>query len=511
MTASNSASNTASTALFSKLLARMQELKDLGGLIGLATWDQETYLPEKAHAARAKQLATLQAIYHERLVAPELGDLLGECAARAELTPDEKAMVRVLGHERDRAVKIPERLVRELAEAQSTALSAWRSAREAKRFEPFRPALARLLALRREQADAYGHDGQRYDALLENYEPGMRVARLAPVLRQLKEKLVPMVARLAEAPEKFPDPFAGRQFDVEAQWQLTLDVLRRMGFDFEAGRQDKSIHPFTGGTHPFDVRLTNRLDPTNPLPALYGAIHEGGHGLYEQGFSEVHHRTPLASSPSMGLHESQSRLWENIVGRGLPFWRFFHPVMQKAFPEALGSVSLEALYFAVNRVRRSLTRVESDEVTYNLHIVLRFELELALLSGELPLEQLPTEWNRRMTELLGVTPANDLEGVLQDIHWAWGELGYFPTYSLGNLYAASLYRAALRDVPGLEAGLEQGRLSPLLEWLREGIHRQGYRLEAEALVQKATGAGLTDVDFVDYLKRKYGALYGVSL
>jgi carboxypeptidase Taq len=490
-----------------RLLQRMQELRDLSGIIGLATWDQETYLPRKADGARASQLATLQGLYHERLVEPALGDWLA--SARA-LPPDEQAMVRALVHERDRAVKVPARLVKELAEAQSHAISAWKTAREQADFAPFKPHLERLLGLRREQADAIGHGGERYDALLDNYEPGMKVERLTPVLEQLRKELTPIVEAITAAPPP-KDVFAGKKFDPEAQWRFTFELLEGMGFDLEAGRQDKSIHPFTGGTHPRDVRLTTRTQVETPLPALFGAIHEGGHGLYEQGFAEEHYRTPIAAAPSMGLHESQSRLWENVVGRSRGFWAHFLPKLQRHFPAELGPVSLDDFHRAVNRVERSLTRVEADEVTYNLHVVLRYELELELLRGDLPVAELPGAWNAKMKALLGVVPPTPTLGVLQDIHWAWGEFGYFPTYALGNLYGASLFAAAKRQLPGLEESIGRGQLLPLRDWLRERIHREGFRYFAEELVTRVTGHGLTDEDFIAYLREKYSALYGVKL
>ncbi len=490
-----------------RLLMRMQELKDLGGVIGLATWDQETYLPVKAGNARAAQLSTLQGLYHERLIDPALGDWLSQAKG---LVPDEQAMVRVLLHERDRAVKVPSRLVKELAEAQSLAIAGWKEAREKSDFAPFKPHLERLLALRREQADAIGHGGERYDALLDNYEPGMKVARLTPVLEALRKKLTPIVEALTSRPPP-KDIFAGKQFDAEAQWKLTFELLTAMGFDLEAGRQDKSVHPFTGGTHPRDVRLTTRIYDTTPLPALFGAIHEGGHGLYEQGFAEEHYRTTIAAAPSMGLHESQSRLWENIIGRSRPFWSHFFPRLQAAFPQALAGVTTDDFYRAVNRVEKSLIRVDADEVTYNLHIVLRYELELVLLRGDLPVGDLPGAWNEKMKAMLGVTPPTPVLGVLQDIHWAWGELGYFPTYALGNLYSASLHAAAKRELPDLAGSVGRGELKPLREWLSGKIHREGFRYFAEDLVTRVTGRGLTDEDFIAYLKGKYSELYGVAL
>lgn len=492
---------------FEQLLGRMHELRDLSGLLGLATWDQQTYMPRRADGARAEQLATLQGLYHERLVDPRLGEWL---ATSLPDDADSKAMIRVLKLERDRAVKLPSRLVKELAAAQSQGLSAWQAAREAKDFQLFKPALERLLALRREQADAWGHDGERYDALLETYEPGMRVSRLSPVLKALTQKLVPIVQALCERP-KPSSVFAGKRFDISSQWDFTLLLLKAMGFDLEAGRQDKSVHPFTGGTHPLDVRLTTRLFEDSPLPAIFGAIHEGGHGLYEQGFSASHYRTPLAAAPSMGMHESQSRLWENIVGRSKGFWSHFFPLFQAKFPAEMKDASVDSFYATVNTVSRSLIRVEADEITYNLHIALRYELELELIRGSLPVADLPAAWNTKMHELLGLKPAHAVEGVLQDIHWSGGDFGYFPTYSLGNLYSASIWKAAKAALPELEKDIAQGQLLGLRDWLRAKIYSQGFRHYAEDLVKNVTGKGLTDEDFIAHVKSKYGELYGVSL
>ncbi|ATB28259.1 carboxypeptidase M32 [Melittangium boletus] len=495
---------------FDALLVRMKELRDLNGLIGLAAWDQETYLPLKAAEARAQQLSTLQGLHHERLVDPRLGEWLAWTEGRTDLSDDQLAMARVLIQERDRAVKVPRALVQALAEAQSRGLHAWRQARKENRFELFRPALERLLVLRREQADAYGHDGERYDALLEGFEPGMRVARLDPVLSSLRDTLIAWVARLQTAPRQVLDVLQGRRFDTDVQWRLSLRLLEDMGFDLEAGRQDKSIHPFSSGLHPTDVRLTTGLEEGS-LASLFTTLHEGGHGLYEQGFHPAHYRTPLANAPSMGLHESQSRLWENLVGRGRPFWSHYFPVLREAFPQSLADVEMEAFVASINRVTPSLIRVDADEVTYNLHIVLRYELELLLIRDELPLADLPEAWNERMRRFLGITPPDDRQGVLQDIHWAWGEFGYFPTYALGNLYAASLFSTARRALPGLEQGLARGELRPLRDWLRTHVHAEGYRLPAEERVRQVTGEGLTDEDFLVYLRSKFGELYGVKL
>ncbi len=491
--------------------SRMQELRDLSGVIGLLSWDQETFMPRKGGEARAHHLATMQGILHERLTSPALADAMAALESRRDLPPEQRAMVRNVRFERDRAVKVPARLVKELAERQSLSVEAWREARERRDFSKFRPHLEVLVRLKREQADALGHQGERYDALLEGFEPGMRVARLQPLLASLRQGLVPLVRAIVESKKRPANPLSGRDFDVAKQWELSLQVLRDMGFDLEAGRQDKSTHPFTGGAgDPGDVRLTTRLFPDNPLSGLMSTIHEAGHGLFEQGFDSAHVRTYLAQSPSFGVHESQSRFWENLIGRSLPFWRHYLPLMQRHFPAELKGVKPEEIYAAVNRVEPSLIRVEADEVTYNLHILVRFELELALLKGDLAAAELPQAWNARMKDYLGVTPSHDTEGAMQDIHWAWGEFGYFPTYTLGNLYSAMLLEKMQADVPKLWSEVAAGNLRPALDWLRTKIHRQGFLYPAEELMQKVTGQALSEKPFLAYLQAKYRPLYQLA-
>jgi carboxypeptidase Taq len=492
---------------FDRVERSMAELKALQGVATLLAWDQETYLPPRGAEARGEQAAAVQGILHERLADPRLGEAI-EAAARDVRSEDEGAALRAIRFDRDRAVRLPADLVRALAQAQSRALAAWRLARQEPSFARFEPHLEELVALRREMADAWGvpAGGERYDALLEGYEEGMRVARLEPLFERLVGWLAPLVGRIAEAPAP-DDRFLRGRFDGEAQWAFSLELLQAVGFDLEAGRQDRSIHPFSLGLDPGDVRLTTRIHEELPLSSIFSTLHEAGHGVYEQGLPAAHRRTLLCAAPSMGLHESQSRLWENMVGRSLPFWRVFLPRLAARFP-ALAGVTPEAFHRAVNRVERSLVRVEADEVTYNLHIVLRFELELALLRGALEVKDLPGAWGERSERILGLRPPDDARGVLQDIHWAQGDFGYFPTYTIGNLYAASLFAAALRELPGLGAGVARGDLAPLLGWLREKVHRFGRALPAEEIVRRATGRGLDDRDFEDYLAGKYGALYG---
>jgi carboxypeptidase Taq len=490
----------------------MAEIRDLGSVVALLSWDQETYMPPKGIMARAEQLATLQGLQHERLVNPQLGDAMASLATSDQLSELQHAHVRELTFERDRALRVPTALVKEIARTQARALGSWGEARKAARFEPFVEDLRHLVALRREIADAYGAPtgGERYDALLEGYEKGMRVARLRPLFGALRTWLVPAVQRIAECPSP-ADDFLHGTFASDRQWEFASKLLTAMGFDTRAGRLDKSAHPFTTSFDPQDVRITVRIHEDLPLSSVFSTIHEAGHALYEQGLPTVHRRTFLCSAASMGLHESQSRLWENLVGRSHAFWQAFLPEYQRCFPGQLSGVSLDSFYAAVNRVRPSLIRVEADEVTYNLHVILRFELELALLRNDLTVDELPGAWNELSEQLLGVRPSNDAEGVLQDIHWAWGEFGYFPTYAIGNLYSATLLNAAEHQLPDLWQGIGQGRLTPLREWLNRNVHAVGRLREAEQIVHAAAGRGLVVEDFIDYLKRKYEPLCGVSL
>ena len=490
--------------------ARMAEVRDLGNAVALLSWDQETHMPKKGMTARAEQLATLQGLHHERIVDTAVGDLIAKLESNGSLSELQSCALREFKFDRDRATKVPVDLVKEIARVQASALSAWGEARKVRDFRLFAPELTRLLELRRAMADAYGAPpgGERYDALLEGHEKGMRVARLVPLFESLCDWLVPAIQKISAAPTPRSDFLEG-QFDADRQWQFTLELLEAMGFDMQAGRQDRSVHPFTTSFDTEDVRITTRIFDNLPLSSVFSSIHEAGHALYEQGLPAEHRRSVLCSATSMGLHESQSRLWENLVGRSQQFWTAFLPRYRQLFPERLGDVSPDAFVAAVNRVEQSPIRVEADEVTYNLHIFIRFELELQLLRGELQVSDLAAAWNERYRRLLGIHVSDDTQGVLQDIHWAWGEFGYFPTYTIGNLYSASLFEAALRSIPDLMSFIEQGRLLPLRDWLKTHVHRFGRIYEAEQIVQKATGIGLNAADFIAYLTRKYQALYAI--
>jgi len=491
---------------------KMAEVCDLGAAIALMSWDQETYMPARGMAARGEQLATLHGLQHEKTVAPALYNLLEELEAQGGLSDEQSAIVRSFKFERDRASKLPSDLVKETARAQAAALTAWGEARHGESFRVFAPALRRLLELKRQTADAYGIPtaGERYDALLEGYEPGMRVSRLIPIFETLRDWLVPAIQKIGTCKQPRVDFLQGH-FDSGHQWNFTLELLEAMGFDLKAGRQDRSVHPFTTSFDPEDVRITTRIFENLPLSSVFSTIHEAGHALYEQGLPVAIRRTSACTAASMGLHESQSRLWENLVGRSEAFWKAFLPLYSAHFSEQLGNTSVRDFVTAVNRVERSPVRVEADEVTYNVHILIRFELELRLLRGQLEVDDLGPAWNDLYEESLGLKITEDTKGVLQDIHWAWGEFGYFPTYTIGNLYSASLFKAACQSIPDLTSSIEEGRLLPLRDWLRENVHRWGRLEQAETIVERATGARLNVEDFITYLREKYESLYSVSL
>lgn len=485
------------------------EYRDLEAAEALLEWDQETYLPARAHDTRGEALATVAASKHRRLTSPELRDALAECAEQAEEGSVLAAQVRAARREVDRAVKIPERLKREIAAARSAALAAWQAARAASDFPVFEAPLARMIGLRREEGAAVADGGDPYDALLDRYEPGARAADLAPLFRRLVDTLAPLVAAVAASGVTVDESAALGHFPGAGQLELGRRVAAAAGFDFEAGRLDASAHPFCVRIHRRDVRMTYRFREDDFRPCLFGILHECGHGLYEQGLPEAWHRTPVDDAASLGIHESQSLLWENHVGRSRGFWRWLTPLFREVFPEA-ARFAADDLWPALHTVKPSLIRVDADETTYNLHVAVRFELELALFHGELDAAGLPAAWNDRYERYLGIRPAADAEGVLQDIHWAQGSFGYFPTYTLGMLTAAQLAAAARRDLGDLEAAFAAGELGPLLGWLRDRLHGQGRLHPAGELIARATGRPLDTADFEAYLRRNADAVYGVT-
>ncbi len=470
-------------------------------------------MPHRAVEGRAAVLSTMAALAHERFVHPRVRDLLARVEHHAAADPDaftpaDRALLRETRRDLDRATKVDKELVREIAEAESKALAAWQDARKASDFAAFAPHLRRLVELKRRVADAVGFAETRYDALLDEYESGMTVRTLAALFAELESALTPLVARVAGSKRLVDTSPLRRAVDPEVQKEFALDVVRAMGFDLDAGRIDRSAHPFCTGIHAGDVRLTWRSRDDDLRPALFGIIHEAGHGLYEQGLPAELARDPVGNAASLGVHESQSRLWENMVARSRPFWSRFLPALKARCPGRFDDVDVTAVFRAANEMKPSAIRVEADELTYNLHILLRFDLERALFADELSIDELPAAWNDGMKQRLGVAPSSDAEGVLQDIHWAMGAFGYFPTYTLGNLYAAELLAAARRELPDLDASIARGEFAPLLGFLRRTIHSRGCLVPPRRLIAEAVGHEPTAKPFLDYIRAKVEEIYG---
>lgn len=489
-------------------IARVREIGQLGSIESLLDWDSETFMPPNGLAVRAEQLALLASLGHQRRADPRLGELLAKLEGTTS-DPVQLTNIREVRRTHERAVKIPDDLVRRISKASTLAKVAWTKARAESNFPAFASHLRELLDLKRQVADCLGHGGDRYDALLDEYEPGITSAQVSALFAALREPLANFVKQL-QAARRQPDPAVlHRRFPRDAQERFARCLATAIGFDFQSGRMDVSTHPFCSGTGCGDVRFTTRYMEDFFNAAIFGVLHEAGHGIYEQGLDPQHAFTPMGQAASLGIHESQSRMWENFVGRSRPFWDHFYGDCQKEFPAALGNVSIEAFHAAINRVAPSMIRVEADEVTYNLHIILRFEIERAMLDGQVAIEDVPAAWNQKMADLLGVTPRNDAEGCLQDIHWAMGIFGYFPTYALGNLYAAQFFAAAGRDIPDLSDRLRRGDFQALHEWLRSHIHRHGQRYRPGELVEQAAGHPLSIEPFLQYLRAKFSPIYGL--
>ncbi|MFN8485079.1 MAG: carboxypeptidase M32 [Anaerolineae bacterium] len=498
---------------YDELLDIAHILSDIAAASAVLDWDQEVMMPPKGGEGRAHQVATLAAIHHEKLTAPRTGDVIARLADAmadgGEYSVAERAFVREMKRQFDQAVKVPPPLVRQLAEAASRGVETWRQARANNDFAAFAPSLRHTYALKRLLAENLGYTDSPYDALLDQFEPGMTAAQVQALFGPLRDQTLALLARIQAAPQVDVSVVEG-DWDTQKQWDFGLQVLRDMGYDFDAGRQDPSTHPFTTSfTAPYDVRVTTRVFPHLVTSGLFSTIHEGGHALYELGYDPALARTPLADSPGLAMHESQSRLWENYIGRGRPFWQRYFPLLVETFPGRLHAADFDRFYLAVNRVEPSLIRVEADEVTYNLHIILRFELEQALLEGRLEVEDLPDAWNARMAEYVGIMPPTNANGVMQDIHWPSGLVGYFPTYSLGNLIGAQLYYTLRDAYPDFDDRVAAGDLRFILAWLRENVHRHGRIYATSELVERATGKPLDATYFARYLADKYGSIYGL--
>jgi carboxypeptidase Taq len=480
-----------------ELRQRLGELADLGHVGQVLSWDQQVMMPPLGAPARGEAMGTVERLAHDRLVDPELGVLLDAAG------PDEADIVRVVRRDRDVATRVPADLAVEMTRAGAEGLDAWLKAREANDFAMFEPALKRNIDLAREYAACFPESEHPYDALLDRFEPGTTASQVSALFVQLREGLVPLISEIATMPD--PTTLTG-DWTIAAQRDIGLEIVGAMGFDPSAWRIDDAVHPFASSPSRTDVRVTSRFSERN-LMGLFALMHEVGHGLYEHGIDPELTRTTLDHGVSLGIHESQSRLWENMVGRSAPFWRFWLPRMRERFPLTLRDVDLDGFLRAINVVKPTLIRVDADEVTYSLHVILRFELEMDLIDGTLEVADLPAAWAAKMKQMLGIAVPDDLHGVLQDIHWSEGIIGYFPTYAIGNVFAAQLWRAARTDLPALDEDLEAGVYGNLRAWLVEKIHRHGRRLTPPELIEQAVGGPLDPAPLLEHLRAKYGALY----
>ncbi len=495
---------------YRELAAYLRRTAVLQACRRLLSWDRDTHMPRRGAELRAEQIALVMGLLHRSRTAPELGELLDRAAPLAE-GPDPDAPVAANVREArldyERATRVPVELVEERARTHTLAREAWVEAREKDDFAAFRPWLEKNLDLARRYAEALGAADGGYDALLDEYEPGETAEHVAATFAPLREALRDLLDRIRGAEPVATDVLYG-SFPAEEQAVFATRVAQEMGFDFERGRLDTTVHPFCVGLAPVDVRLTTRWDESCLVDGFFSVLHEAGHGLYEQGLPAADFGLPSAAACSFGVHESQSRMWENFVGRSRGFWRHFHPLVQELFPD-LEDVPADAFHRALNAVAPTFIRVDADEVTYNLHIFLRFELEQALLAGDLAVRDLPDAWRERFEALFGERPPDDRQGCLQDVHWSSGLFGYFPTYTLGNLYAAQLFATAEGELGDLDAGFEQGEFASLLRWFRERVHGHGRRYRPRRLIETVTGAPPSHEPLVRHLNEKYAAIYGL--
>ena len=492
------------------LKTRLNEVHDLQAALAVLGWDQQVNMPPGGAEHRASQLSTLSRIQHDLFTADETARLLETAEAEGGDLPydsDDAALLRVTRHDFDLATRLPSDLVAEISRVTTLAHEAWAKARAADDYPAFKPWLQQILDLNRQTAEHLGYADRPYDALLDQYEPGMKTAAVATLFEELKTAQIPLIRAIAAQADRIDNRVLKREFPEAAQEAFGLKVAETLGYDFQRGRLDRAVHPFTTGFGSNDVRITTRYEAHWLPGSLFGTVHETGHALYEQGSAASISGTPLEGGTSLGIHESQSRLWENLVGRSRAFWQYFFPRLQAAFPAALDGVGLEDFYRAINRAEPSLVRVEADEVTYNMHIIIRFELENDLLEGKLSVDDAPAAWNAKYQEYLGVQPPNNRLGILQDVHWAGGMIGYFPTYTLGNLMSVPFFNKAVEAHPEIPAEIAQGQFGTLLGWLQENIYRHGRKYLPAELFERVTGEQMSAQPYIAYLRSKYGELY----
>lgn len=498
------------TEKYTQLVKRLNDITNIGNAAAVLSWDQETEMPHGGAEARAGQMSTLARIQHEMLTADETAKLLE--AAHNELNgadydSDEASMIRVVQQDYEAATKLPSEFVAERAQHVALAHSSWVEAREKADFSIFSDDLKKFVDLTLQEADYRGYDGHPYDALLNKYERGMTTAEVTEIFDAHRPKLVELIAQIADA-EQVDDSFLRQNFEQDKQRNFALKMIEDFGFDFNRGVQAISVHPFCTNFSKNDVRITTRFEDDFLNPALFGMMHEAGHGMYEQGVGDNLEGTPLCNGTSLGVHESQSRMWENIVGRSKGFWSWALPQIKETFPQ-LADVSLDQFFKGINKVTPSYIRVEADEATYNLHIILRFEIEQAILTGDIAVDDLPEVWNSKFNDFFGITPPNDAKGVLQDVHWSAGLLGYFPTYALGNLLSVQYYNKAIADKPSIPDEIAFGKFDTLLTWLNTYIHQHGRKFTGQELTQRITGESIQSDDYIQYLTDKYSEVYGL--
>ncbi|CAG0993168.1 carboxypeptidase Taq [Phycisphaerales bacterium] len=509
-----------STAAYNELSQNLRQAALLDSVSQLAQWDQETYMPEKAAASRAEAVSMLATIIHERRTSPRIGELLAACENNGAMSdPSVSASVREVRRDYDHHTKLPKELVAELARVGSEAQDVWKKARAKSDFAMFRPWLEKMVGLQRRKAECLGfkEGGEPYDALLDLYEPDATAREVEAIFTPLRARLAELIARVRKSKVRVSTKCLEAKLEASDQHAFGLAVIEAMGFDLAAGRLDTTTHPFCSGFAPGDTRLTTRYREEHFTDALYGTMHEAGHGLYEQGLPKAgkdgkpsdRYGTPLAESVSLGIHESQSRMWENFVGRSKAFWKWALPKSRKYFGKALQKWDADDFFAAVNTVSPSFIRVEADETTYNLHVMVRFELERAIIRGDLAVKDIPGEWNKRYKEYLGVDVPDDRRGCLQDVHWAFGLFGYFPTYTLGNLYAAQFWEKINEAIPDLNKQIAKGKFGALKEWLNTNIHSHGRRYTAGDLCARVTGKPLSADPLLRHLTGKAEKVYRV--
>ena len=506
---------------FEKLREMAGRVFDLASASDLLSWDMQTYMPPGGADGRALAMATLASLAHELFVRDDFGETLEAAESEVkDLDPDsdEAGIVARLRRDFNKTRRVPSDWVAVSLRTVGLAFNAWVKARQASDFAAFQPHMEKVLGVKRSYVSFFEPYDSPYDPLLDDYEPGLKLARVREIFGELREVQIPLVQAISERSDAVDDSFLRLPYDEQAQWDFGLDVIRDLGYDFERGRQDKAPHPFSTALNRGDVRITNRVSPNHFGSALFGSMHEAGHAIYSQGIAPALDRIPSLSGStlegahdaSLGVQESQSRMLENLVGRSRAFWTAYYPRLQAVFPEQLGDIEVDTFYRAINKVARSLIRVEADEATYNLHLLLRFEIEADLIEGNLAVADLPEAWNSKMEEYLGITPPDDRRGVLQDIHWSIGLFGYFPTYTIGNIISVQLWQKLNAELPDLEAQISRGNFTELVGWLHENVHRHGGKYEPMDLLKRITGEELNAKPYLEYLTGKYSEIYGLS-